>query len=128
MDLEDPETAQQPPSGNPKVDQQDPERVPQTTEEKPTKDDPQTDTAATVHLLQAVKVPARHAKLVRARTGGLSFPKSGTVVFQPGGKLRELTGPIVEDAIIPAEEEVTLMISNPGMSPIRLQEGLADTG
>ena len=61
---------------------------------------------------------------MRARTGGLSFPKGGTVVFQPGGKLLELTGLIVENAIIPAEQEVTLMISNPGMSPIRLQEGL----
>ena len=71
-----------------------------------------------------MKVPAQHAKLVWARTGGLTFPKGGTVVFQLGGKLRELTGLIVEDGIIPAEEEVTLMISNPRMSPIRLQEGL----
>ena len=30
----------------------------------------------------------------------------------------------MEDALIPAEEEVSLVISNPGASPIQLQEGL----
>ena len=73
-----------------------------------------------------MKVPVRHAKLVRVTTEGLSFPKGcTTVAFQPGGRLQELTRLIVEDALIPAEEEVTLMIFNPGMSPIRLQGGLA---
>ena len=64
-------------------------------------------------------------KLLHVRTGGLSFPKGcTTVAFQPGGRLQELAGLIVEDALIPVEEEVTLMIFN-GMSPIRLQGGLA---
>ena len=36
----------------------------------------------------------------------------------------QLTGLVVEDALIPAEEEVSLVISNPGVSPIQLQEGL----
>ena len=58
---------------------------------------------------------------MRFRTERLSFPQGcTTVAFQPG-----LTGLIVEDVLIPAEEESTLMISNPGMSPIRLQGGLA---
>ena len=64
-------------------------------------------------------------KLVHVRTGGLSFPKgSTTVASQLGGRLQELAGLIVEDALIPVEEEITLMIFN-GMSPIRLQGGLA---
>lgn len=38
--------------------------------------------------------------------------------------MHELTGLVVEDTLIAAEEEVTLKISNPGVSPVQLQEGL----
>ena len=44
---------------------------------------------------------------------------------QLGGRLQDLTRLIVEDALIPAEDEATLMISNPGMSPIQLHRELA---
>ena len=74
--------------------------------------------AATVHLIHVVKVLACHAKLVCAKTGGLSFPKGSTVAFQPEDRLHELTGLVAEDALIPAEGEVTLMITNPGANPV----------
>ena len=76
-----------------------------------------------VHLIQAVKVPARHAKLVPAKTSELSSPEGCTIAFQPGDRLHQHTGLVVEDALIPAREEVSLVISNPGVSPIQLQEG-----
>lgn len=72
-----------------------------------------------------MKVPVRHDKLVRAKTTGLYFPKGCTnIAFQPKNRLHKLTGLIVEDALIPAEEGVTLVISNPGMSPVQLWEEL----
>ena len=67
---------------------------------------------------------ARHAKLEHVKTGGLSFPEGCTITFQPEGRLHELTGLVVDDALIPGKEEVTLVISNPGMSPVQLQEEL----
>ena len=69
-------------------------------------------------------MPARHAKLVRAKTSGLFFPEGCTIAFQPGDRLHQLTGLIVEDVLILAEEEISLVISNPGASPIQLHEGL----
>ena len=75
-----------------------------------------------VHLIQVVKVPARPAKLVPAKTRELSFPEGCTIAFQSGDRLHQHTGLVVEDALILAEE-VSLVISNPGVSPIQLQEG-----
>ena len=69
-----------------------------------------------------MKVPARHAKLVHAKTSGLYLPEGCTIAFQPGDRLNQLTGLVVEDALILAEEEVSLLIS--GVSSIQLQEGL----
>ena len=96
-----------------KLEQQDPVQSPQPTQELPAEKEGQPIPAATVHLIQAVKVPARHAKLVHAKTSGLSFPEGCTIAFHPEDRLHQLTGLVVEDALIPAEEEVSLVISNP---------------
>lgn len=88
-----------------------------------TEEDPALDTPAKVCLLQAVRVPARHSKLVQAKIGERFFPQGTAIAFQPEDRLQELTGLVVEEAVIPAREEVALVISNPGMCPIRLQEG-----
>lgn len=56
-------------------------------------------------------MPARHAKLVRDKTKGLSFPNDCTIASNEEVRsLQELTGLIVEDALTPVEEEVILMI------------------
>ena len=121
VDTEDPEQTR---DGILKLEQQDPVQSPQTTQELPAEKEGHPIPAAMVHLIQAVKVPARYAKLVRAKTSGLSFPEGCTISFQLGDRLHQLTGLVVEDALIPVEEEVSLVISNPGASPIQLQEGL----
>ena len=119
VDREDPEQTR---DGILKLEQQDPVQSPQTTQELPAEKEGQPIPSAMVHLIQVVKVPARHAKLVRAKTSGLSFLEGYTIAFQPGDRLHQLTGLVVEDALIPAE--VSLVISNPGVSPIQLREGL----
>ena len=122
VDTEDPEQTR---DGILKLEQQDPVQSPQPTQELPAEKEGQPIPAATVHLIQAVKVPARHAKLVHAKTSGLSFPEGCTIAFHPEDRLHQLTGLVVEDALIPAEEEVSLVISNHGVSPI---EGLQWAG
>ena len=119
VDTEDPEQTR---DGILKLEQQDPVQSPQTPQELPAEKEGQPIPSAMVLLIQVVKVPAHHAKLVRAKTSGLSFPEGCTIAFQPGDRLHQLTGLVVEDALIPAE--ISLVISNPGVSPIQLQEGL----
>ena len=74
-------------------------------------------------LLQAVTVPARHSRFIRAMIGERFFLQVASITFQPKDRLQQLTGLLVEEPVIPAGQEVTLMIINPGMCPIHLQEG-----
>ena len=81
VDTEDPEQTR---DGMLKLEQQDPVQSPQTTQELLAEKEGQPISSAMVHLIQVVKVPARHAKLVRAKTSGLSFPEGCQLLSSPG--------------------------------------------
>lgn len=81
---------------------QDPGQCPQTTQGQSTKEESQPTPASKSHLMQKVKVPARHLKLLRAKTIGLSFPTGSLPIWRC--EIHELTGLVLEHVLIPAEK------------------------
>lgn len=97
--------------------------VPWSPDKQTAKENSVLDIPVKICLLQAMTVPARHSRFVRAMIGERFFLQVAAITFQPKDRLQQLTGLLVEEPVIPAGQEVTLMIINPGMCPIHLQEG-----
>ena len=78
---------------------------------------------ATVHLLQAVRLPAQHSRLVRARVEG---PRENvTTLFEAEHEALGKEGLVVEDGTVFPDEEgcVTLVVQNYGDQSIHLAAG-----
>ena len=78
---------------------------------------------ATVHLLQAVRLPAQHSRLVRARVEG---PRENvTTLFEAEHEALGKEGLVVEDGTVFPDEEgcVTLVVQNYGDQSIHLTAG-----
>ena len=87
------------------------------------KEDTNLPLTAKVCLLHAQRIPARHTKVVNVRVDGVEEVPGVTFAFQPAGRLRELTGLVLEEAVVGAREVTALAITNTGYHPIQLQEG-----
>ncbi len=76
-----------------------------------------------VRLLQAVRLPARHQKLLRARVDGL--PNRELALFEPDSELRKKDGLNMAEAILEpdASNTVTLVLENAGCEALRLKKG-----
>lgn len=79
--------------------------------------------AATVHLLQAMRCPAQHSRLVRARVE--SPPEKSTTIFEADHVSLSKRGLVVEDgAVLPDDRGlITLAVHNYGSEPVHLEEG-----
>ena len=79
---------------------------------------------ATVKLLHATRLPARHSKLVRVKTTERG-DKNITSMFEPELKTLREKGLTMTDAVVKVGEkgEVTLVITNQGLEAIELSEG-----
>ena len=73
-----------------------------------------------VCLLQAVKLPPRHMKLLRGRHQG-NVNAMSEALFQPDADFLHLTGLEMEDAMVSLREDVMLMMSNLQNTPVRLE-------
>ena len=78
---------------------------------------------ANVCLLHAEKIPAWHTKVVNVHVEVGEEDPGVALAFQPAGRLRELTGLVLEEAVVGASEVTALAITNTGYHPIQLQEG-----
>ena len=81
-----------------------------------------TKTSVTVKLLQASRIPSRHRKIIQAKVvGATSIPLS---LFEPLDELTEASGVVLEAGTLEAPQGtcVTLMIENPGLTPISLKK------
>ena len=81
-----------------------------------------TKTSVTVKLLQASRIPSRHRKMIQAKVvGATSIPLS---LFEPLDELTETSGAVLEAGTLEAPQGkcVTLMIENPGLTPISLKK------
>ena len=78
----------------------------------------------TVRLIQAVKLPPRHKRLVRARVDNLTIPSS-LLLFEPGDHLLERDGLQAAEAAVAMEDtgQVTLILENHRSEPAVLEEG-----
>ena len=81
------------------------------------------DQLATVRLIQAVRLPVRHAKYVRAHVD--DFHGGGSAIFESRGELLEERGLIIEDAVIEpdASKCITLVVHNNSLQPVHLDGG-----
>lgn len=95
-----------------------------------------TDPVSTLHeeplvlrLVHATRLPARHAKLVRARMDGLLEDKS-FILFEPSTKMRGARGLQMEDGAAELDENgfLTLAVLNYNLEPVCLEEGLGCIG
>ena len=93
------------------------------SQSKPAPQDVDTQPIATVHLLHAMRVPAQHARLVKARVEGPQVQDS--MLFEPEQAALAKEGLIIEDGTAHPIEggHVTLVVQNYGCEPIQLQEG-----
>ena len=87
------------------------------------RDHDETPTQGQVCLLQAVKIPTRHAQKVHVQVQQSSLIDQEYALFQPTDHLAQITGLVIEEALVPMRDITTLVIANPGMHPIRLEEG-----
>ena len=80
-------------------------------------------TGATVKLIQAARVPAGHAKLIRAELGNGQM--TGDHVFEPALKSLHTMGLSMADAVVAIGEggEVNLVVANHGREPVHLEKG-----
>ena len=77
----------------------------------------------TVHLIQATRVPERHARLVRARVESPHRPEPALFgVYQGSSEEADL---LVEEGVVEANSEgcIALVVQNWSSSPILLEEG-----
>ena len=75
----------------------------------------------TVRLIQAVKLPPRHKRLVRARVDNVTIPSS-LLLFEPGDHLLERDGLQAAEAAVAMEDtgQVTLILENHRSEPAML--------
>lgn len=80
--------------------------------------------AVTVKLIHATKVPGRHARLVRGSVAG-HHPKT-LALFEPSQELLSPEGtPLIEEGIVQANEDgcVMLVVQNQSPDPLQLKDG-----
>ena len=83
-------------------------------------------TSATVHLIQATRVPAQHSKMIRAKIDIKRRESDGAFLFEPNNS--EFGGQgihITEAAVSPdADNGVVLVIENGTFNPVKLKKGM----
>ena len=79
-----------------------------------------------VCLLQATRIPSRHTRIVAAQTDcDPNVYQSSATIFHPHTRLTEITGLVLEEALVDPDSTVAVSITNPLHHPIQLQEGLS---
>ena len=81
--------------------------------------------AAVVKLLQATRLPARHSRLIRVGIANDKGAVEEMTLFEPETQTVNEKGLAMADAVVGVGSggEVTLVIVNHGISPVRLPEG-----
>ena len=83
-------------------------------------------TSATVHLIQATRLPAQHSKMVQAKIDVKRRESDGAFLFEPNNS--EFCGQgihITEAAVSPdADNEVVVVIENGSFNPVKLKKGM----
>ena len=92
-----------------------------STNPTPATDNPLTP-KATVRLIQAIRLPARHSKLIRADVEGPEMTSS-MLLFQPELDTLSGRGLSMADAVVECARRVTLLVTNHGCEPVHLEEG-----
>ena len=80
-------------------------------------------TTGAVRLLQAVRFPAQHKKMLRARVEGLQgYPLA---LFEPDPELTKARGLSMPEALVELDENrcITLVLENGTLEPTRLKKG-----
>jgi hypothetical protein len=86
-------------------------------------DHDETPTQSQVCLLHAAKVPARHARKVQVQVQQSPSVGREYALFQPTDRLAQITGLVIEEALVPLGDIATLVVTNPSMHPIQLEGG-----
>lgn len=81
------------------------------------------ESSATVCVMNATRVPGRHAKVVQAQTES-TFESPSLVLFEPGSGLDGIGVSMTDAVIAPGGgESVTLLVENEGHQPVWLEKG-----
>ena len=91
--------------------------------EEPQPKEPSEVTKGVVRLLQAVRLPARHRKLLQAKVEG--YWDRGVAVFDPEPDFTEKDGLNLAEAVVEQDKSqiVTLIMENASCEPARLKKG-----
>ena len=91
--------------------------------EEPQLKEPPKVTQGVVHLLQAVRLPARHRKVLQAKVEG--YWDRGLAVFDPEPDFMEEDGLNLAEAVVEQDKSqmVTLVMENASYEPARLKKG-----
>ena len=78
---------------------------------------------ATVHLISAARLPARHVKLIRAQVN--DFTGKGTAIFEANSELLTQKGIVIEDSATQPDDNqcITLAVHNNSVLPMTLEAG-----
>ena len=81
-----------------------------------------TEEVATVKMLQAARIPARHSKLVRV-TVDQNVASGFTLLFEPNLPQLHQKGITMSDALIDNNKVATVIVQNQGVEPVILDQG-----
>ena len=81
-----------------------------------------TEEVATVKMLQAAWIPARHSKLVRV-TVDQNVASGSTLLFEPNLPQLHQKGITMSDALIDNNKVATVIVQNQGVEPVILNQG-----
>ena len=91
----------------------------------PTETPPDPGVVGSVCLLQAIRIPGRHTRIVAAQADcDPNVCQSSATIFHPHTRLTEITGLVLEEALVDLDSTLAVSITNPQHHPIQLQEGL----
>ena len=88
----------------------------------PTPSSPHRTRTASVRLIQAVRLPGRHSKLIQADVQDVKMDKAA-LLFQPDQGILRTKGIVMADTIVMPGKTVTLFVNNFGCEPVQLERG-----